>query len=157
MYNDYAVLALYDGAQLLLGLLLVILGGGFDLGSVGSSGVPKISPIPIAAISVTICSWLLAPFIFNPYQFAHKHFKKDLAYWREFFFAGKGRYWEEWYTKTRFLPQAGQRSSAVEVIKKGLFLGCFYTIISQKAGMPGQRLATQFHLHSHRNRVLKQW
>ena len=28
MYNDYAVLALYDGAQLLLAVLLVILGGG---------------------------------------------------------------------------------------------------------------------------------
>ena len=28
LYNDYAVLALYDGAQLLLAVLLVILGGG---------------------------------------------------------------------------------------------------------------------------------
>ena len=28
LYNDYAVLALYDGAQLLLAVLVVILGGG---------------------------------------------------------------------------------------------------------------------------------
>jgi len=75
----------------------------------------------------------LAPFIFNPYQFAHTHFRADLGDWKEFFFDGKGRYWAEWYTKTRLLPGAGLRSSGVEIIKRGLFLGAWYTILNQKA------------------------
>lgn len=127
LYKDYAVLALYDGAQLLLAVLLVILGGGLAV---------QLSLFWwLLALGLTICSWLLAPFIFNPYQFAHTHFRADLGDWKEFFFDGKGRYWVEWYTKTRLLPGAGLRSSGVEIIKRGLFLGAWYTILNQKVHM----------------------
>lgn len=60
LYNDYAVLALYDGAQLLLAALLVIFAGGLAV---------EVSLYWwLIALALTICSWLLAPFIFNPYQ-----------------------------------------------------------------------------------------
>ena len=65
LYNDYAVLALYDGAQLLLAALLVIFAGGLSV---------EVSLYWwLFALALTICSWLLAPFIFNPYQLLERH------------------------------------------------------------------------------------
>eukprot|EP00438_Fugacium_kawagutii_P009179 Skav206220 [mRNA] locus=scaffold1844:572445:582581:- [translate_table: standard] len=94
----------------------------------------------LLALGLTICSWLFAPFIFNPYQFDRKDFETDLGYWKEFFFDEKGKHWVHWYTEDRIRPNAGLRSSIVEVLKKAIFLGCWYTILNQKAARAGPEI-----------------
>eukprot|EP00438_Fugacium_kawagutii_P010166 Skav235858 [mRNA] locus=scaffold1693:278367:302523:- [translate_table: standard] len=136
LYTDYATAALYDGAQLLLGTVLVILGGGLDIGSSARWSLFWW----LFALGMTICSWLLAPFIFNPYQFKCQHMCTDWWNWWDFFFANKGQNWKNWYEIERLQRDAGLRSSFVEIIKKAIFLGAWYTIFNQKAAaMPLQK------------------
>ncbi|CAE7428745.1 FKS3 [Symbiodinium pilosum] len=133
LYNDYAVLALYDGAQLLIASVMVLLAGGL--------AVEQSLLWWLIALGLTICSWLLAPFIFNPYQFAYTHFLSDLKDWRDFFFQDRGKHWMFWYAEnpkkadTRLGIGTGLRTSSMEVLKRALFLGCWYTILNQKVHM----------------------
>ncbi|CAJ1420701.1 unnamed protein product, partial [Effrenium voratum] len=80
-------------------------------------------------------SWMLAPFIFNPYQFAHSHFMSDVKEWQDFFFAQRGAYWRAWYLATRLKVGSGLRGSGIEVLKRAFFIGCWYTILNQKVHM----------------------
>ncbi|OLP85560.1 1,3-beta-glucan synthase component bgs3 [Symbiodinium microadriaticum] len=133
LYNDYATLALYDGAQLLIASVMVLCAGGL--------AVEQSLVWWLVALGLTICSWLLAPFVFNPYQFAYTHFRSDLKDWRDFFFQDGGKHWAFWYAEnpkkadTRLRIGAGLRTSSMEVLKRALFLGCWYTILNQKVHM----------------------
>jgi len=43
-------------------------------------------------------SWLLAPFIYNPYQFMASHFASDLQSWKAFFWDDGCSHWIKWYS-----------------------------------------------------------
>eukprot|EP00913_Durusdinium_trenchii_P012210 g11468.t1 len=70
LYNDYAVMSLYDGAQLFLATILVMSTGGLAV----DRSIFWSMFWWVFAVSLTIGSWLLAPFIFNPYQFTYTTF-----------------------------------------------------------------------------------
>lgn len=127
LYNDYAVMSLYDGAQLLIAMLLVISAGGLDVG-------PQMGKLCwwLLAVSLTICSWLLSPFIFNPYQFTCKGWKEDFENWKNFFFHKGGDMWKSWYSTERLCIHQPLRASSTEVLKRALFIGCLYTVANQK-------------------------
>lgn len=120
-------MSLYDGAQLLLALLLVISAGGLQ---VESAMLAKLRWW-LLAVSLTICSWLLSPFIFNPYQFTCKGWKEDFENWKKFFGDKGGDMWKSWYTERLCIDQP-LRASSTEVLKRALFIGCLYTVANQK-------------------------
>lgn len=123
LYNDYAALAFYDGARLLAAIVLVIL---------AESALPNTNAVVDvrshlgltlgktwvlhAVVLLTIISWLFAPFIFNPYQFASKHFTTDLAGWCRFFFAADGGAWRDWYSNAHLQVGGGLQISAVGLL-----------------------------------------
>lgn len=133
LYQDYAALAFYDGARLLGTLALMLIHGKLPeavaaagwihgdghLEREGERHFPVVFCVVVAATAV---SWLFAPFLFNPYQFASKYFGDDLRKWCGFFFLNGGTAWEEWYTKAQLHPGSGVRASIVDVISWGVLL-----------------------------------
>ena len=130
LFTAYAVLAFYDGAQLFLSTML----------AVGAGGLKVDSKMVVAmrwwmlAVSLTICSWLLAPFIFNPSQFTCEGFYEDFTNYCHFFFQTGGEAWKSFYNE-RLCSDKPLRASSVEVLKRALFLGCLYTVANQKLHM----------------------
>eukprot|EP00931_Biecheleriopsis_adriatica_P094429 TRINITY_DN6808_c0_g1_i5.p1 TRINITY_DN6808_c0_g1~~TRINITY_DN6808_c0_g1_i5.p1 ORF type:complete len:876 (-),score=146.68 TRINITY_DN6808_c0_g1_i5:164-2791(-) len=124
LYNDYADLALYDGAHLLAAVMVVVLAGGLR--------VEEALFWWLVAVGLTIVSWLFAPFIFNPYQFVLKHFLSDLKDWREFFFAQRGSHWIRWYSDSQLRAGNGVRASPMDAVLWALYLSSLYTILNQK-------------------------
>lgn len=128
LYNDFANLALYDGARLFACLLMVLAAGGLKV----DEDLRGDLVFFILSVMLTITSWLLAPFIYNPYQFVRKHFAEDLIKWKQFFFEHGGRYWTKWYEESQLRPGSGLRASPVDVLIWALFIGSWYTVLNQK-------------------------
>ncbi|CAE8584857.1 unnamed protein product [Polarella glacialis] len=131
LYNDFAALAFYDGARLLTAVLIVALAGGLDVGDKLWSALFWW----LFAVFLTITSWLFAPFIFNPYQFAYKHFCGDVRDWREFFLGDRSAHWVRWYESSQLKPGSGLRAAPMEVAIWAAYLASFYTILSEKVHM----------------------
>jgi len=106
LYLDYAMHAYYDGMLLLAGTVLVVCAGGAWESGLAMTWV---------SIGITIVSWLLAPFIFNPYQFSYRYFKKDLRGWFSFFFSEHGKHWIEWYDRQQLQPRTGFRHTVIDI------------------------------------------
>jgi len=129
LYLDWAQQAFYDGFRLLAALAMVTAAGGLS----------SLSPELVASLFwwcfsliMTATSWLYAPFIFNPYQFAHRFFWSDWADWKEFFLADAGKHWKAWHDKTQLKPGSGLRCTLVDVLWWMLFVGCWYTVLNSK-------------------------
>lgn len=120
LYLDYAKVAYYDGAQLLASALLVVAAGGMaDAGEYSRQLIWM-----WVALALQIVSWLLAPFIFNPYQFVYKEYIRDLRSWWAFFTEEGGKHWQHWYEKTELKIKGGCRSSFSIVF----ILTCFFLL-----------------------------
>merc|ERR1719401_535565 len=124
LYLDYASIAYYDGICLLANMLLLCIAGG-NTDHLGWF---------FFSVSLTIVSWLFAPFIFNPYQFVYRHFREDWQCVRAFFTEDSGRHWVEWYDRTQL--KAGQTSprSCLDI---GFFwapmvITCWYVAMEMK-------------------------
>lgn len=113
LYQDFADIAFYDGVRLLCGATLAVLVGSLDASN--SQDTPDLAWWGVA-LSLTIISWLYTPFIFNPYQFAHQHFVKDLVSIRDFFLKDGGSSWTTWYEKTQLKPGTGFRVTVLDII-----------------------------------------
>lgn len=124
-------MSLYDGAQLFLATILVMSTGGLAV----DRSIFWSMFWWVFAVSLTIGSWLLAPFIFNPYQFTYTSWRGDFNNWWDFFFKGGGETWKTWYTDSRLCSHQPLRASSVEVLKRALFIGCLYTVANQKVHM----------------------
>ncbi|CAJ1455304.1 unnamed protein product [Effrenium voratum] len=108
LYLDYARITYYDGASLLFLLILVVVAGGID-----NTG-PQLIGILISLSLVTI-SWLLAPFIFNPYQFRPSCWINDIKAWMRFFLDDCGLHWKKWFTANQLKPRRGFRATVLEI------------------------------------------
>jgi len=115
LYLDYAAIAYYDGAVLFAGTLLIVFAGTPST-PVAQSQLAWI----FFSLGLTIGSWLLAPFVFNPYQFQARAFRQDLRAVLAFFLEGGGKHWVEWYDRTQLRKGSGR--SAVDIT---FFLAAF--------------------------------
>mmetsp|Transcript_74945 Transcript_74945/g.189461 ORF Transcript_74945/g.189461 Transcript_74945/m.189461 type:complete len:1880 (+) Transcript_74945:44-5683(+) len=119
LYNDYAPYAFYDGAELLAATILALLVGGLQV----DSALRHLLAWWGLVVSVTVISWLFAPFIFNPYQFEATRFWEDLRCLTAFFMEDGGRHWVEWYNRTQLRKGSGR--SVVDIV---FFLGAFFIV-----------------------------
>jgi len=122
LYQDFVQLASYDGARLLgAAVLVVIMGGsGSDL------------KWWWLCLGLTIVSWLYAPFIFNPYQFAHRFFRGDIQSIKDFFYKEGGSKWEAWYERTQLRRGTGLRVSIFDLLYWFFMISTFYTAVNAK-------------------------
>ena len=88
LYNSYAFHAHHSGILLLINFVLVVLVGGLNVPAKSEGAVGWLC----ALVSLTVTSWLFAPYIFNPYQFSFPQWW-DLRHWKEFFFADGAQQW----------------------------------------------------------------
>merc|ERR1719215_645607 len=104
LYLDYTMHTYYSGVWLLFGVCLILLAGGVHEAGPYSGGLFW----TFVCLGLTITSWLLAPFIFNPYMFSPKCFWKDVRAWFGFFFSQDGgMLWVDWYTSKQIKPKQG--------------------------------------------------
>jgi len=87
-YQDWAQNAFYDGFRLMCCWWMAAYFGGIIIVKDGVKIADGMVGWSVAA-QLTIMSWLYAPFLFNPYQFDYRYFKKDLDDWTKFFFQGE--------------------------------------------------------------------
>eukprot|EP00439_Symbiodinium_sp_Y106_P005575 s5914_g1.t1 len=118
LYLDYARITYYDGAALLLLMVLVVVAGGMD-----NTG-PQLYGIMVSLCLVTV-SWLLAPFIFNPYQFRPSCWANDMKAWLQFFLEDGGSHWKKWFTQTQLKPRRGFRATILDTWKHATDLAFF--------------------------------
>jgi len=119
LYLDYAFIAYYDGVKLLAGVALIVMAGGVH----DASSHAKMLSWVFLSLGLVIISWLLAPFIFNPYQFQLSGFLRDLRCTAAFFLEDSGRHWVEWYDRTQLRRGSGR--SAVDI---AFFIGAFLIV-----------------------------
>merc|ERR1719210_2001940 len=117
LYLDYVAIAYYDGAKLLCGVCLVVCTGGAAGANSGRLTWVFLS------LGLVISSWLLAPFVFNPYQFQAKAFCQDLRSTAAFFLEDSGRHWVEWYDSTQL-----RRGSNRGVVDISFFFAAFLIV-----------------------------
>jgi hypothetical protein len=117
LYLDYASVAYYDGALLLAGCVLVLLAGGVS--EAAGNGID--TTWAWASLSLVMVSWLFAPFLFNPYQFARTYFCDDLKSWVAFFTEKGGEHWIKWYMAQQSKMQVNKSS----VLSTASLLICF--------------------------------
>eukprot|EP00929_Paragymnodinium_shiwhaense_P085473 TRINITY_DN45873_c0_g1_i1.p1 TRINITY_DN45873_c0_g1~~TRINITY_DN45873_c0_g1_i1.p1 ORF type:complete len:2183 (-),score=378.87 TRINITY_DN45873_c0_g1_i1:228-6776(-) len=132
LYFDFVKIAFYDGARLLMA---------FICASVLSGPIQGLGWWQVMA-GITIVSWLFAPFLFNPYQFAHQYFLQDLRYVKEFFLDKGGSIWSQWYEETTLKYKikalggeskgVGFRVTVFDVIYWLLFIGAWYSAVESK-------------------------
>jgi len=127
LYNDFAQLAFYDGARLLVAVALVVAAGGLKV----TSELRWALIWWFLALFLTLTSWLFAPFIFNPYQFNSSKFKEDWKDWRNFFLS-ESVPWKSWYEKSQLRPGSGIRSSPASVVGWVIFVFAFYVVLENK-------------------------
>lgn len=108
LYLDYARLTYYDGASLLFLMILVLVAGGTE-----NTG-PQLVGILVSLCLVTV-SWLLAPFIFNPYQFRPSCWINDIKAWTRFFLEDGGMHWKKWFTANQLKPRRGFRATVLQI------------------------------------------
>jgi len=128
LYLDWANLAFYDGFFLMVGFLLVILAGGLT----DDPSVQTSLQWWCVSLCLTGLSWLFAPFVFNPYQFAFRYFSTDIQDWREFFLEDNAKHWKGWYEKTQLKPGTGLRATVMDAIGWMMFIACWYTVVNSK-------------------------
>jgi len=128
IYNDFAQHAFYDGARLLVSMVIALLAGGLNI----SSELQQALFWWCIALAMTVTSWLFAPFVFNPYQFACGKFRADLRDWWVFFFSQSDPPWHAWYEEVHLKPGSGARASPCVVIAWVLFLASWYTVLLSK-------------------------
>jgi len=146
LYNDFAVATFYDGVRLLLAIIAVAIVGGFNVSK------NKLA-FWCVLLALTVASWLFAPFLFNPYQFAHRYFAADIREWRRFFIHDRGSSWEAWYRRTQLKENEGIRLGPLTVILWLIFVGSWYTLFHAKIHMlrvvyPGGQVAAAMHIFS---------
>lgn len=129
LYQDFAGIAFYDGARLLMGAALAIFVGGLDA---YVSGYRANLTWWGLALCMTILSWLYTPFIFNPYQFAHQYFLKDLVSIGEFFFRDGGKNWASWFEKTQLKRGTGFRVTALDILYWFILVFAWYATLTVK-------------------------
>jgi 1,3-beta-glucan synthase len=128
LYNDWAQVAFYDGARLLAVFFLIVMAGGLDVKSQFQSSLSWWC----FCVLLTVVAWLFAPAIFNPYQFAHRYFRKDWTDWFDFFFSGSSTHWIEWYENTQLKPSSGVRASMLDTLMWVLFISCWNMVLKHK-------------------------
>jgi len=133
LYLDWAQHAFYDAFRLWVTFVLVILSGGLAIGKAGRWSLVWWC----ASLVLTAFSWLYAPFIFNPYQFAHSFFWKDFMDWKELFLGQQGKSWKEWHEKTQLgwvkaEPTRNLRATVMDAVGWMFYLGCWYTVLNSK-------------------------
>jgi len=129
LYLDYARITYYDGAALLLLMVLVVVAGGMD-----NTG-PQLYGIMVSLCLVTV-SWLLAPFIFNPYQFRPSCWANDMKAWLQFFLEDGGSHWKKWFTQTQLKPRRGFRATILDLaffIELWWVVACFSSLNARTA------------------------
>jgi hypothetical protein len=125
LYLDYATIAYYDGFILLLMCILVNVAGGVE----ASAGLAWLW----VSIALIIASWLLAPFIFNPYQFVRQRFQDDCRAWCAFFFEKRGQHWVKWYENTQLKSDGNHRFAIdISVFFAALLLLTLGELVGQK-------------------------
>jgi len=144
LYNDFAVATFYDGVRLILAILAAAVVGGFNV----SNGKLAFWCVLLA---LTITSWLFAPFLFNPYQFAHRYFAADIRDWLSFFKDDWESGWEAWYRRTRLKENEGIRLGPLTIILWLFFVGSWYTLFNAKIHMlrvvyPDGEVAAALHI-----------
>jgi len=125
LYLDWAQNSFYDGFRLLIASALVGICGGLHV----SDRFWRSLMFWCGTLALTIISWLYAPFLFNPYQFAHRYFWKDLKDWHELFLSDHGRHWREWYEQTQLKAQSGLRGSVLDILAWSIFVCCWLTVL----------------------------
>ncbi|CAE7353895.1 CHLG [Symbiodinium natans] len=129
LYLDYARITYYDGAALLILMVLVVVAGGMD-----NTG-PQLYGIMVSLCLVTV-SWLLAPFIFNPYQFRPSCWANDMKAWLQFFLEDGGSHWKKWFTQTQLKPRRGFRATVLDLaffIELWWVVACFSSLNARTA------------------------
>lgn len=133
LYLDYAVQAFYDGLTLLISAIMVAELGGMDSSNVYRHGLSALW----ACIGMTIVSWLYAPFIFNPHQFARKHILEDRRVLCRFFWKNWGAGWLRWYEEFQLKPRTGLSISMLDLNFLVVFLGVsvWFAVVNHKVSM----------------------
>ncbi|CAE7275989.1 FKS1 [Symbiodinium pilosum] len=133
LYLDYAMQAFYDGLILLIASVMVV-----GLGGMSSVNVyrHRLSPVWVC-IGLTIISWLYAPFIFNPHQFARRQIEEDRRSLCAFFFKNCGRGWIRWYEECQLKPRTGLSISMLDFNFLFVFLGVsvWFAVVNHKVSM----------------------
>uniref|UniRef100_A0A7S2ANY7 Glycosyl transferase 48 domain-containing protein n=2 Tax=Alexandrium andersonii TaxID=327968 RepID=A0A7S2ANY7_9DINO len=109
LYLDYTVHTYYHGMVLLSGIVMIFCLGGMS----DSGGYSHSLAFTWLATLITLISWLYAPFLFNPYQFSKRFFRKDLRAWVAFFFQEGGRKWVSWYETKYLKPTSSNKFISV--------------------------------------------
>jgi len=128
LYLDYALITYYDGVKLLSGLLLILMAGGVS--NAGSSA--SMLAWVFLSLGLVISSWLLAPFIFNPYQFQLTAFCQDLRCTAAFFLEESGRHWVEWYDRTQLKRGSGRSAVDITFFIAAVLIVAWYAMINVK-------------------------
>jgi len=122
LYQTFAQIALYDGARMLVASVLVIVAGAETSGLLWWWFM----------LGITIVSWLFAPFIFNPYQYARRYFRKDVASLQRFFLSEGGGPWSAWYEKTQLKRGTGLRVTVFDIFYWLFLITAWYTTLGAK-------------------------
>eukprot|EP00434_Breviolum_minutum_P031555 symbB.v1.2.027900.t1/scaffold2896.1/size67727/2 len=133
LYLDYAIQAFYDGLTLLISTIMVAELGGMDHRNIYRSGLYALW----VCIGMTIISWLYAPFIFNPHQFARKHILEDRRVLCRFFWKNWGSGWLRWYEEFQLKPRTGLSISMLDLNFLVVFLGVsvWFAVVNHKVSM----------------------
>jgi len=75
---------------------------------------------------------LLAPFIFNPYQFQLKAFCQDLRSTAAFFLEDSGRHWIEWYERTQLKRGSGRSAVDITFFIAAFLIVAWYAMMNVK-------------------------
>jgi len=128
LYLDWAQHAFYDGFRLLLAFAMAVIFGAMGKKPETMAGLQWWC----LSLLLTACSWLYAPFLFNPYQFAFPFLQNDWADWKEFFLAEQGKNWQDWHERSQLKPGSGLRSTVMDVIYWMMFCTAWYTSVNVK-------------------------
>jgi len=131
LYQNFAQNVFYDGARLLAATLLVFVMG-FN-GDTASGEASTSNPFwAQLMLWLTITSWLFAPFIFNPYQFANKYLLDDVSSLTTFFAANGGAKWKTWYETTQLRQGKGLRVTIIDILYWLFVVTVWYTSVGAK-------------------------
>jgi hypothetical protein len=124
LYLDYANITFYDGARLLIYVIFLICGGGLVQVSDLPTQTARIGyTFTFFAIGLVISSWLLAPFVFNPYMYALSQFQQDMKAWIGFFFQEHSRHWMDWNSEN-----LKSKRGVTKTVLDPFFLTRFFTL-----------------------------
>eukprot|EP00927_Polykrikos_kofoidii_P035101 TRINITY_DN29664_c0_g2_i1.p1 TRINITY_DN29664_c0_g2~~TRINITY_DN29664_c0_g2_i1.p1 ORF type:complete len:2088 (+),score=251.91 TRINITY_DN29664_c0_g2_i1:26-6289(+) len=129
LYTDFAMVAIQDGAFLLISMLMAV------FLTWGYPGMRASLFWWLLSLSVTIISWLFAPFVFNPYQFASRYFHQDIERYVDFFKADGAICWVAWYEKTQLVASKGVRVSVFDFALECFWLAVWFCALGAKVNV----------------------